>query len=363
MTYTIVDNVMNYVNRAIIRELADDDQIKSWAIQAYKTLHIPGTQTVKDVDIFQVVNHKVTLPVECKEILRIRLYQSPINDLTYYLTRSDFWTGDNLLKKTQVTNHQEFYNQTGDTLEWTQSTVLDSTAILLFRNGNYEEDYTVNGNFVTVTNHVDGDNYVLINTAIVYTAPNEDTRIYDNALFSTQSILSSIPQSQEVTLVNGKTSKHALCSTCPPVAIRNGRTLECSFESGSIEVIFTVPFESVDGDILIPEHPEVLWRYMAAYAEEMYLNEKAMESPMGQEGYYKQRLLLQQQANAKQTRVALYNATRDQVAHMNINLDIHYQIQFAKSRMMKVASYLHRGWSQRYSDSTYYLDKYSKIGI
>lgn len=348
-----INNVLNHVNRAVIRDFGDDDQLLSWAVQAYKKLHIPGTQTVKDSDVFQVSNHKVQLPSNLKSILKIKLYKQPMTDLAYYLTRADYFSGDNLLQKTQTTNHLEYYNQIGDSLLWTEG-ILDPSTILLFTNGNYDEEYTVNGNYITVTNHVDGNNYVVVNTAIVYTTPTNDTRIYQDALVGTNNLLTFIPESCDVQLVTGSTSRNALCNTCPPAAIRHGNTLETSFESGTLFIEYTIPFESVDGDILIPENPQVLWEYMAKYAEEQYLAERKMENPSGQDGYYKQRLLIGEYNEVKMTRTALYQAARDQVAHMNLDLGMHYHLQYGKARLMRTASYLHRNWSQRYQGSTYY---------
>lgn len=353
MVYIPIDNVLNYINRAVVRDLGDDDQLKSWAVQAYKKLYIPGTQTVKDSEVMQVTNHKVQLPSNAKAITKLKLYKQPLSDLAYYLTRADYFSGDNLLQKEQTTNYVTYYNQIGDSLLWTEG-VLDPTTILLFTNGNYDEEYTVNGNYITVTNHVDGNNYVVVNTAIVYTNPTNDTRAYQAALVGTNNLLTDIPETYEIKLVSGSTSRNALCNTCPPAAVRNGNTLEFSFESGSIFIEYTIPFESIEGDILIPEHPHVLWEYMAKFAEEMYLNERVMESPSGQDGYYKQRLLVQQAMDAKMSRTALYQATRDQVAHININLDTHYELQFSRARIMKATSYLHRTWSHRYDNNKYY---------
>jgi len=348
-----IDNVLNYINRAVIREFGDNDQLKSWAIQAYKKLHIPGTQTVKDSEVMQVSNHKIQLPSNVKAITKLKLYKQPLTDLAYYLTRADYFSGDNLLQKEQTTNYVTYYNQIGDSLLWTEG-ILDPTTILLFTNGNYDEEYTVNGNYITVTNHVDGNNYVVVNTAIVYTNPTNDTRAYQAAVVGVNNLLTDIPETHEIRLINGKTSRNALCETCPPAAVRNGNTLEFSFESGSVFIEYTIPFESVDGDILIPEEPQILWEYMAKYAEEQYLNELAMESPMGQEGYYKQRMLVQKAMDTKMTRVALYQAARDQTTHMSIDLGTHYELQFSRARIMKAAGYLHRTWSHRYDNSDYF---------
>lgn len=346
-----IDNVLNYIPKTIIEDIADNDQLLSYAAQGYKLLKIPGTQNVKDSDIFTVVNHKVELPREAITLTSAKIYREPFTDWTYYLTRADYYSGDNLLQRETTVTYQEYYNQIGDSLEWTNTGILQD--VILFRNNNYDEDFTINGNFLTVTNHVDGNNYVIVNTQNVYIAPNEEgSRLYDDALVPTQAF--SVPNYDDIKIIKGRTSRNALCNTCPPAVVEHGKTLEFSFDSGTVFLEYTIPFTDLDNNIIIPEEPHVLWLYLAKYAECEYLRNKMLRTPeVGNEGYYKQRMWMNISQLAEQQKNALYEATRTQVVLRNYNFELHYQLQFAQMRLAKLPTYLHRKWSHRYSDGGY----------
>lgn len=354
-----IDNVLNYIPKTIVEELGDDDQLKAWAAQGYKLLKIPGTQNVKDSDIFEVANHKVQLPIEAIRLTGAKIYREPFTDWLYYLTRADYYSGDNLLQSETTVTYQEYFNQIGDTLEWTNTGILQD--VILFRNGNFDNEFVINGNYLTVTNHVSGNNYVIVNTQNVYVAPNEDSaRIYDNALIGVQNF--NLPQYDDIQIIRGRTSRNALCNTCPPAVVEHGRTLEFSFDSGTVELEYTIPFTDLDNDIIIPEEPHVLWLYMAKYAEVEFLKNKMLKSPdAGNDGYYKQRMWMNLTQLAEQQKASLYDATRTQLVLRNLDLSLHYQLQFGQMRLAKLPTYLHRKWSQRYSDSSYYTEKFSGI--
>jgi len=354
-----IDNVLNYIPKTIVEDLGDNDQLLSWAAQGYKNLKIPGTQNVKDSDIFEVVNHKVQLPIEAITLTSAKYYKEPFTDWTYYLTRADYYSGDNLLQRETTVTYQEYFNQTGDTLEWTNTGILQD--VILFRNGNYDADFTVFGNFLTVTNHVDGNNYVIVNTQNVYIAPNEEgARLYDDALVPTQAFVK--PSYDNIQIIRGRTSRNALCNTCPPAVVEHGKTLEFSFDSGTVELEYTIPFTDLDNNIIIPEEPHVLWLYLAKYAEVEYLRNKMLRTPeVGNEGYYKQRMWMNLTQSAEAQKFALYDATRTQVVLRNFNFELHYQLQFGNMRLAKLPTYLNRKFAQRYSDSSYYTDKFSNM--
>lgn len=354
-----IDNVLNYIPKSIIDDIGDNDQLLAWAAQGYKLLKIPGTQNVKDSDIFEVVNHKVQLPMEAITLTSAKYYKEPFTDWTYYLTRADYYSGDNLLQKETTVTYQEYFNQTGDTLEWTNTGVLQD--VILFRNNNYDADFTVFGNFLTVTNHVDGNNYVIVNTQNVYIAPNEEgARLYDNALVPTQAFVR--PNYDNIQIIKGRTSRNALCNTCLPAVVEHGKTLEFSFDSGTVELEYTIPLTDLDNNIIIPEEPHVLWLYLAKYAEVEYLrNRMLMPQSKDDKGYYKQRMDMNLTQMAESQKAALYDAARTQVTLRNYNFELHYQIQFGNMRLAKLPTYLHRKWSQRYSDSSYYTEKFSNM--
>jgi hypothetical protein len=347
-----IDNVLNYIPKTIIEDLGDNDQLLSYAAQGYKLLKIPGTQNVKDADIFEVVNHKVELPREAITLTSAKYYREPFTDWTYYLTRADYYSGDNLLQKDTTVTYQQYQNQQGNSLQWTKTGILQD--VLLFTNGNYDTAFTINGNYLIVTNHVNGNNYVVVNTQNVYIAPNEEgARFYDDALVTSQSFVQ--PQFDRIRIIKGKTSRHALCTTCPPAVVEHGKTLEFSFATGTVELEYTVPFTDLDNNIIIPEEPHVLWLYLAKYAECEYLRNKMLRSPeAGNDGYYKQRSWMNLTQMAESQKFALYDATRTQVVLRNYNFELHYQLQFGQMRLAKLPTYLNTKWAQRYSDPSYY---------
>lgn len=57
-----IDNVFNYGLEAIRKQVNDDDQIKSWALQAIRGINLPNLHWVKDIEFLAVVNHQVLLP-------------------------------------------------------------------------------------------------------------------------------------------------------------------------------------------------------------------------------------------------------------------------------------------------------------
>lgn len=69
---TSLDNIFNYVPKTIRREQRDDAQIKSWALQAWKSLYTP-LRYVKDIIFLQVTDHKTDLPDCIKKIIRVTL--------------------------------------------------------------------------------------------------------------------------------------------------------------------------------------------------------------------------------------------------------------------------------------------------
>lgn len=67
---TAIDNVFNYLPNTLRRELSDDDQIKSWALQALRMVN-HSDKYVKDVSFHDISNHKVTLPDDVYKIYKV----------------------------------------------------------------------------------------------------------------------------------------------------------------------------------------------------------------------------------------------------------------------------------------------------
>ena len=56
-----LDNVFNYLPKTLRRELSDDDQIRSWALQALRTVN-HGQRYIKDISFHDIENHRANLP-------------------------------------------------------------------------------------------------------------------------------------------------------------------------------------------------------------------------------------------------------------------------------------------------------------
>jgi len=72
-----LDAVFNYIPKQVRQDLADDDQIRSWALQVLKMLRVPNSRYVKDIHFDQVVNHKVKLPANLKKIYKVSYAKEP----------------------------------------------------------------------------------------------------------------------------------------------------------------------------------------------------------------------------------------------------------------------------------------------
>lgn len=75
-----LDSVFNYIPKKVREDLSDDDQIRSWALQVFKMLRIPNARYIKDVLFDEVVNHKVKLPHNLKQIYKVSFAKNPPTD-------------------------------------------------------------------------------------------------------------------------------------------------------------------------------------------------------------------------------------------------------------------------------------------
>lgn len=73
MKYVEIGNIMNYLPSALKKQLADDDQIFSWAMQAYRKLNNMKDQ-VKDISFLEVKNHKTKLPKDHQRTISVRVF-------------------------------------------------------------------------------------------------------------------------------------------------------------------------------------------------------------------------------------------------------------------------------------------------
>lgn len=65
-----LDNVFNYLPRTLRRELNDDDQIRSWALQALRRVH-HSDRYIKDITFHDITNHRISLPDDVKKVYKV----------------------------------------------------------------------------------------------------------------------------------------------------------------------------------------------------------------------------------------------------------------------------------------------------
>lgn len=75
-----IDKVFNYIPNTMREQLSDDSQIKSWALQALRTVE-HSERYVKDVWFADVINHKVELPEDLHKIYKFSYAAQEPTDL------------------------------------------------------------------------------------------------------------------------------------------------------------------------------------------------------------------------------------------------------------------------------------------
>lgn len=71
-----LDHIFNFVPTVLRDKMADDDQIKSWAMQAARSLNFKHFQYVRDIAFVQVTNHKATFPTGLKRIQKVHAFEN-----------------------------------------------------------------------------------------------------------------------------------------------------------------------------------------------------------------------------------------------------------------------------------------------
>ena len=97
-----LSSVFNYMSSVVRYAESDDDQLLSWALQAWNLLNYPTLQKVKDFDIVEVNNYKANLPATKDKIIGIEV-ANDLNQIMYDYSRSTYFTGNNLLEFTKDT--------------------------------------------------------------------------------------------------------------------------------------------------------------------------------------------------------------------------------------------------------------------
>jgi len=207
-----LDHVFNFIPNTIRDQVSDDDQIRSWAMQAATSLNFKHLQYVRDIIFLTVENHQAVMPDDMKKILKIHAYQGST------LSESDV----DVLYNCCDTSTFELYPDGMTFAEacpiyhrvYVASTFFQNNWEAVERVQNLADDYFCN---------------------------------VDNA------------GCNEVYSYNS-----------------SDRIAQFSFKTGLIAVTYYGLAQDSDGDVLMPEEPQDLWNYMSAYIVTKFLEDQEL---------------------------------------------------------------------------------------
>ena len=357
-----LSSVFNYMSSVVRYAESDDDQLLSWALQAWNLLNYPTLQKVKDFDIVEIKNYKAQLPTTKDKIIGIEV-ANDLNKTMYDYSRSTYFTGNNLLEFTKDTTLmpyvQEYTNITNATLHWTKQGILQagSTTFVYF-NGQLVSDSTTNYTIDSPNNNliINGDTYsilfdgnpnatvTIVSFQSTLVAPNDTATsstglMYDNPLgIQTTYSNTEYISNQKVNILTNQTIDY-LCRECDASVQITGNIGTFNFDTGTILVHYYTPLKDASGEYLIPSEPEVIWHYLAKYVEEKHWYERGL---MGEANGY------QLYQAIKQERSNLHNDVKRKLTMMTMNIKDQLNMVYGPTRFLKMATLIHRKFSRRY---------------
>lgn len=341
---------------------SDDDQLLSWALQAWNLLNYPTLQKVKDFDIVEIKNYKAQLPTTKDKIIGIEV-ANDLNKTMYDYSRNTYFTGNNLLEFTKDTTLmpyvQEYTNIANATLAWTKTTKLQAgSTTLVYFNGQLVSDSTANYTIDSINKYliINNDTYsILFNgnpnatvTIVSFqstivapgdTATSSTGLMYDNPLgIQTTYTNADYVSNQKVNILTNQTIDY-LCRECDASVQITGNIGTFNFDTGTILVHYYTPLKDASGEYLIPSEPEVIWHYLAKYVEEKHWYERGL---MGEANGY------QLYQAIKQERSNLHNDVKRKLTMMTMNIKDQLNMVYGPTRFLKMATLIHRKFSRRY---------------
>lgn len=352
-----LSSVFNYMSSVVRYAESDDDQLLSWALQAWNLLNYPTLQKVKDFDIVEVSNYKAQLPATKDKIIGIEV-ANDLNQVMYDYSRSTYFTGNNLLEFTKDTTLmpyvQEYTNPT-QTVTWTRpnSTLQAGSTTFVYFSGQLSPDspeyYTINSTNNTLTIATDYYNAlpppILTIVSFQSTVVPQDSvttstgLMYDNPLgIQTTYTNSTFVPNQKVNILTNQTIDY-LCRECDASVQITGNIGTFNFDTGTILVHYYTPLKDANGEYLIPSEPEVIWHYLAKYVEEKHWYERGL---MGEANGY------QLYQAIKMERSNLHNDVKRKLTMMTMNIKDQISMVYGPTRFLKMATMIHRKFSRRY---------------
>ena len=356
-----LSSVFNYMSSVVRYAESDDDQLLSWALQAWNLLNYPTLQKVKDFDIVEVNNYKAQLPATKDKIIGIEV-ANDLNQVMYDYSRSTYFTGNNLLEFTKDTTLmpyvQEYTNITNATLLWTKTTKLQAgSTTLVYFGGQLVSDSTANYTIDSINKYliINSDTYNNVfvgspgatvtivsfqSTVVPQDSVTTSTGLmYDNPLgIQTTYTNSTFVPNQKVNILTNQTIDY-LCRECDASVQITGNIGTFNFDTGTILVHYYTPLKDASGEYLIPSEPEVIWHYLAKYVEEKHWYERGL---MGEANGY------QLYQAIKMERSNLHNDVKRKLTMMTMNIKDQISMVYGPTRFLKMATMIHRKFSRRY---------------
>ena len=353
-----LSSVFNYMSSVVRYAESDDDQLLSWALQAWNLLNYPTLQKVKDFDIVEIKNYKAQLPTTKDKIIGIEV-ANDLNKTMYDYSRSTYFTGNNLLEFTKDTTLMPYvqeYTNPGQSVIWTKpnSTLQAGSTTFVYFNGQLSPDsatyYTINSATNTLTIANDYYNVLLPSTLTIVsfqstlvtpgdTATSSTGLMYDNPLgIQTTYSNTEYISNQKVNILTNQTIDY-LCRECDASVQITGNIGTFNFDTGTILVHYYTPLKDASGEYLIPSEPEVIWHYLAKYIEEKHWYERGL---MGEANGY------QLYQAIKQERSNLHNDVKRKLTMMTMNIKDQLNMVYGPTRFLKMATLIHRKFSRRY---------------
>ena len=351
-----LSSVFNYMSSVVRYAESDDDQLLSWALQAWNLLNYPTLQKVKDFDIVEIKNYKAQLPTTKDKIIGIEV-ANDLNKTMYDYSRSTYFTGNNLLEFTKDTTLMPYvqeYTNPGQSVIWNKTNLLQagSTTFVYF-SGQLSPDsaeyYTINSTNNTLT--IASDYYVNTLPSILTIVSFQSTLVpkdsvtsstglmYDNPLgIQTTYTSADYVSNQKVNILTNQTIDY-LCRECDASVQITGNIGTFNFDTGIILVHYYTPLKDASGEYLIPSEPEVIWHYLAKYIEEKHWYERGL---MGEANGY------QLYQAIKQERSNLHNDVKRKLTMMTMNIKDQLSMVYGPTRFLKMATMIHRKFSRRY---------------
>lgn len=249
-----IDNIFNYIPSPIRKMQADDDQLKSWAMQGLDKLNL-YPRYIKDIVFIDVQNHNAVLPDGFKRMISVKVFNPEVE-----LTEEE----DDLV---DTIHYEAFVNSDFYRLSWTTVKHV----------GYLDKDYL---------------------------------RCIENGSCS-----------------------HAY-STKP-----GSNILTFSFLEGPIAIEYEKNMTDDEDNFLVPEEPIVLWEYLSSYVQMRHWSDRLAMSEQG---------ALQMYRMKQQETAAYLESARGAINRKNVKPNIHRELIYGESRMLKIPSFIHRHFSHRY---------------